>query len=391
MAIAHKTTGLNRSWTMDTNVSDLPQRLLVVSRSARMLARSAARAGLSPVALDLYGDADTRESALVCEAVAASEAGFDPDALLAAAARLAPAASHPLVYGSGLDVAPDLLERLAEDREVLGNAAATVRLLKAPREFFALLRELGIAHPETRFSPPDDASGWLVKAGCGEGGRGVRFAAQDSAGAGDYFQRWLPGESCSALFLADGANSRVLGFNTLWSVVRFGRPFMFAGALNRAKLTEREREQVRVYVARMTRTVGLRGLNSLDFVADGEVCRVLEINPRPSATMGLYDADFPAGLLAAHVRACRGRLDAPRPNEDSVRACAIVFAPRSFVAPESVSWPEWCADRPAPGVVVEEGGPLCTVEAEGRKAIEVEALTVRRRAEVLDLLFPCGP
>lgn len=365
---------------------DLPQRLLVVSCSARMLARSAARAGLRPVALDLYADADTRDYTEACEAVAAGEIGFDAAALLEAAARLAP--NSPLLYGSGMDVAPELLARLARDREVYGNPPAVLRLLKAPETFFALLRRLGIPHPETRFSPPEDPENWLLKSGCSEGGKGVRFCAQDGAGAGDYYQRRLPGPPLSALFLADGRNARILGFNTLWTVSHFGRPFLFVGAINRAGLSPEQREQVRDHVAKLVRALGLVGLGSLDFMADGEICRVLEINPRPSATLGLYDPDFPAGLLAQHIQACRGRLDDAGPAEGPVRAFATLFAPETLAIPESMAWPEWCADRPVPGSIVEAGQPLCTVEAEGHGIPEVEALITRRKAHLLASLDP---
>jgi predicted ATP-grasp superfamily ATP-dependent carboligase len=365
---------------------ELPPRLLVVSCSARMLVRSAARAGLRPVALDLYADADTRECVEACEAVApGSETGFDGDRLIAAAERLAPAL--PLVYGSGMDVAPDLLARLARGREVYGNPPELLQVLRTPETFFDLLRRLDISHPETRFSPPQDPANWLIKSGCSEGGKGVRFCAHNQAGAGDYFQRRLPGPPLSALFLADGEQVRILGFNTLWTASHFGRPFLFVGAVNRARLGREQREQVRGQVETLVRALGLKGLNSLDFMVDGAICRVLEINPRPSATLGLYDADFPEGLLAAHIRACRGRLDVSGRSGDAVRAFAAVFAARTIAVPEAMVWPEWCADRPVPGSVIEAGQPLCTVEAEGREVHQVEALIAQRKTR-LESLFP---
>jgi predicted ATP-grasp superfamily ATP-dependent carboligase len=368
--------------------SDLPRRLLVVGCSARMLVRSAARIGLRPVALDLYADADTRECAEACEAVAAGEIGFDGAALIEAAARLAP--DYPLVYGSGLDVAPDLLAQLARGREVYGNPSAVLRHLKTPESFFDLLRRLDIPFPETRFSPPEDPENWLIKSGCSEGGKGVRFCAQARAGAGDYFQRRLPGPPLSALFLADGENARILGFNTLWTASHFGRPFLFVGAINRADLSPEQREQVQGHVAKLARAVGLKGLNSLDFMVDGETCRVLEINPRPSATLGLYDPDFPEGLLARHIRACCGRLDDTGSVRDALRAFAAVFAPRVLIVPEPVAWPEWCSDRPVPGSVISAGQPLCTLEVEGREVPEVEDLIARRKACLLESLYPGG-
>lgn len=368
---------------------DLPARLLVVSSSARMLVNSAARAGLAPVALDFYADADTREYAESVAAIPPGDTGFEEAALLEAAERLAPAERYPLVYGSGLDGAPELLEALARGREVHGNPPRLVRLLKTPRDFFALLRRLDIPYPESRYTPPRDPENWLLKSGCGEGGKGVRFCAQETgANPDEYFQRRMPGPPMSALFLADGANARIIGFNTLWTASHFGRPFLFVGAVNRADLNLGQRVRLARAIEALVAATGLRGLNSLDFMADGEVLRVLEINPRPSATLALYDRDFPDGLLAAHIEACRGSLEVAGRTGEAVRAFAAVFAPEVIAIPLSPAWPEWCRDRPVGGTTVPAGWPLCTVEAEGAVPAEVEASIALRKTRLLEWLAP---
>jgi len=353
-----------------------------------MLTGSAARAGIRPVVLDLYADQDTRAQAQATAAIPPGPTGLDPAALLDAAARLAPPESgYALVYGSGLDLAPDLLERLSSGREVYGNAPDTLRWAKSPRRFFELLRRLDIPHPETRFEPPPDPQGWLAKPGCGEGGKGVVFCAQAQGDDPDqYYQRYVVGPPLSALFLADGANARIVGFNTLWTARLPGQPFLFVGAINRAGLDRTQRAQVAAVIARLVRTMGLRGLNSLDFMRDGPVCRVLEINPRPSATLGLYDADFPEGLLTRHVRACRGTLGEPWQAGDTVRASKAVFAPGPWTVPHALAWPEGCADRPMPGTAIRTGDPLCTVEAQGSDPEQVEAMIRQREAGLIQWL-----
>jgi predicted ATP-grasp superfamily ATP-dependent carboligase len=45
-----------------------------------------------------------------------------------------------------------------------------------------------------------------------------------------------------------------------------------------------------------------------------------------------------------------------------------------------MTWPDWCADRPLPGSSIAAGQPLCTIEAEGNRRGEVEALIARRKA-----------
>ncbi|CAL1238984.1 Predicted ATP-dependent carboligase, ATP-grasp superfamily [Candidatus Methylocalor cossyra] len=364
-----------------------PERLLIVSRSARMLVVSAARAGLRPVAIDLYGDCDTREAAAAVATVGPGPRGFDPRQLLEAAARLAPPGVCGLVYGSGLDGAPELLEQLAVGRRVFGNGPALLRQLKTPAEFFSLLRRLGIPYPEIRTTPPPDPDRWLVKSGCSEGGNGVGFCAQAAALGDRYFQRRLPGDAMSALFLADGENARILGFNTLWTVSQPGRPFLFAGAVNRADLSSAQRRAVTAQILHLVRETGLKGLNSVDFMEDGGICRLLEINPRPSATMALYDPDIPEGLLALHLSACGGSLAPVVGAGATVRAFRAVFAPRTLTVPAALFWPEWCADRPLPGSRIGAGQPLCTVSAEGHDRRTVEAALAERAEAVLEALY----
>jgi uncharacterized protein len=112
---------------------------------------------------------------------------------------------------------------------------------------------------------------------------------------------------------------------------------------------------------------GLVGCGSVDFLLDGERPSLLEINPRPSATMDLYDDDWPGGLFEAHLQACRGRLPGPqiRRRTASVRAHGIVYAnARLRISPEA-RFPTWCSDIPRPGSDLAVDAPICTVHADG--------------------------
>ena len=351
-----------------------------------MLAQSAARAGIRVVALDHYADADTRSHSVHAEAIPFLDEVLDPQALIEAASQLAPADDFPLVYGSGLDSQPELLATLARSREVIGNLPATQRLFRSPKSFFALLRQCAILHPETRFERPKNERNWLIKSGCSEGGKRVRFCAQEQAGRDDYYQRRVSGTSCSALFLANGSECRIIGFNTLWTTDAGTRPFLFLGAINHAPLGKLQRQQIGDHIVALTKASGIKGLNSLDFVIDdrGELL-VLEVNARPSATMALYDANFADGLLAAHIRACRGELPADGAST-RIRAFRVCFSPDRVISMPTAKWPPWCADLPVAGSIIEPGQPLCTVLAEGQHPIAVEQLLAERMSRLATLL-----
>jgi predicted ATP-grasp superfamily ATP-dependent carboligase len=350
-----------------------------------MLAASARRAGWRPVVFDLFGDSDTRAMAETF-VVADENGGLDAPRILREVKAFAAAQPvHGLVYGGGMECRPELLGRLARLATLLGNPPPVARECKTPERFFSCLTRLAIPFPETRFSPPPDGAGWLVKPRCGTGGKRVGFhAARDVAGAGVYFQRYIQGAALSALFLADGRTARVVGFNEMWSENPNGAtPFLFAGTLNRAPLDDALRAEVRSWVEALSGALGLKGLNGLDFMFDGQRCHVLEVNPRPGATLALYDADYPRGLLAAHLDACAGKLPDGDPPLSPPRAWRIVYARRDGEIPPELEWPGWSADRPLPDARFRAGDPLCSVFAQGATREDAATLSEARRDAIL--------
>lgn len=346
--------------------------LVILAQSARLLAQSARRAGWRPWVLDLYGDADTCAVGEQWRIVSDACGGFDRQRVLAALREAVAAGATGLVYGSDLECARGLLADIGTIVPVWGNGPATLRRLKTPRRFFALLDDLGIAYPPTCFEPPAVPEGWLLKPACGAGGKGVAFlrAAIDPA-PGAYFQRSMAGTPLSALFLADGRRACLVGFNQQWCVEVGGQPYAFAGAHNRPALPQSWRATVADWLQRLVPRAGLVGLNSLDFMFDGQDCWALEVNPRPSATLALYDADVPRGLLAAHKRAVDGGLPAAVAPA-AARALQVVYAPHRWRVPPGVDWPSDCADLPVAGTLLAAGQPLCSilVQAEERDLLK---------------------
>lgn len=345
-----------------------------------MLAQSARRGGWRPWVLDLYGDEDTRACSWHCQRADDGQGGFAYEAVLAGLRRAAAAGAAGWVYGSGWECCPERVAALAKCLPLWGNGPELLRWLKSPARFFALLDALAIPYPESRFQAPESPGGWLAKPGCGEGGKRVALCAAAAAvEPGAYFQRHVAGKPLSVLFLADGRRAVPLGFNTLWVAGTAESPYGFAGAANRADLPPPWHARVAAWLQRLVEQTGLQGLNSLDFIYDGESCWVLEVNPRPSATLALYDEDFPGGLLAAHVAACAGLLPQALPPA-LPRAMRIVFAPYPLQVPVGVVWPAGCADLPAAGSVLAAGQPLCTVSAAGAGQAAVRLLRQRERA-----------
>ncbi len=369
---------------------------LVAAVSGRALAQSAARGGHRVAVLDYFADQDTCAAAVTCRRVVAPQAlRFDRRALLAAAAELAPAAqSAGLVYGSGFEGRTALLGRLADGRRLCGNTPEVVAAIRDPRKFFPLLQRLGIAHPEVRAQAPPDPAGWLVKHPGGAGGAQVRHASQRPARRGTYYQRFEAGRTLSALILSDGARALVLGYNEQWTTTaRAGTPFLFGGAANHVALPAELTDSIADRLQALVTATGLVGLNGVDFILRDSEWLVLEVNPRPTATVELYDPDYASGLFDAHLRACTGDLLRVAAPPGAARAMAVVIAAVGGTLPGEFVFPAWCRDLPVPGTRFAAGDPVCTVHADAPDAAGAIALVRHRQASLEQtlLLTTAGP
>lgn len=333
--------------------------VLVVASSARLLARAAARCGLKPLAIDLYADLDTQGHA-VCHRKIPSLAW----------AHLAPAvaffkARYPVslaVYGSGFEEHPGSLRQLAACLPLTGNPPEVFARLNDKAAFFSALSRLNIPFPETRFTAPPDGD-WLVKPKQGQGGLGIKRHRDGVDHYRDdcYWQSYQAGVPHSALFLADGEKARVVGFNRQWTAgLVDGQDFVFSGIINHAEISEALQLQIKGWLAALVAEFSLRGLNSLDFILADGCAYVLEINPRVSASMQLYDGD----LLRRHIEASLESLALGlEPVCKAYRAYQIVYAPEDIRIPEKFIWPDGCMDLPVSGVRCRKDQPICSIIA----------------------------
>jgi predicted ATP-grasp superfamily ATP-dependent carboligase len=414
----------------------------VAGLSARMLAQSAARAGLRVAALDVFGDRDTREAAELWFDIGAGPLSIGYAALVAALER---AARLPgmigWIDGSGLEPFVAQLCREPGLPRFIGNSAQASAQVREPRRFFALLDALKIAHPAVAFRRPSEGSakgsadrpaegsaegyaagcadgstdksaaaqGWLVKHADGCGGTHIEPATTFSdarLSAQTYFQRQSSGRSLSALFVAARGSAQVLGFAEQLTCQMGNLPFVHAGSIGPIDLPPAVEAQVRAAIAALCARTGLTGINSCDFLLDGDAFGLLEINTRPSSTMTLYETAspeaWPRGLLACHIEACRyGRLPASAASEAGVIPASaawragqqVLFAPRRFAVSQGfsdmcLSDPR-CRDVPMPGTWIEAGQPVCTLLVRAASVDAVRHALDAQRALVLQRIETC--
>ncbi|MDD2722663.1 MAG: ATP-grasp domain-containing protein [Methylovulum sp.] len=348
--------------------------LLILANSARMLAQAAHQAGFIPIVIDLYADRDTRESAHAWRQV---DSLREDDIAPAVAFFLNHYPVKRAVYGSGFEAFPESLAYLQQRLQLCGNSPETFANIIDKHYFFQVLASLNIPYPISVFSAPDDKNDWLSKPLRGQGGVGIKTWLADSVVAGCYWQRQQSGIPHSVLFLADGHHVQVIGFNRQWTVAIGTEAFVFAGVINQTGLSDQQKALIGGWLGKLVPAFNLTGLNSLDFLQNGEDLWVLEINPRPSASMQLYAGD----LMTQHINACARRLS-PIMDFPPVQSCAcqIIYAPCDLPIPDTMQWPENCLDIPPSGVICRKGQPICSIIAHHKTAQSVcEQLQYRQR------------
>lgn len=360
------------------------EHVLIAALSGRALAASARRAGYRPLVADLFCDLDTRGTAEACIRAGSLPRGFGRNRLLAALAELAAGrAPVGVVYGAGFEDRPPLLAALARRHRLLGNSAETVARTKDPLGFAALCRAHGVPHPPTVLAP--EGPGWIAKRVGGSGGAHIgRMCRGQRLRRNFYAQRRVAGRPVSALFLGDGGRGVVLGFSAQWPAPLPHRPYRYGGAVRPADVAPRRIRAMAEAVLRLIAPLGLRGLNSADFLLREDGFDLLEINPRPGATLDIHP-DTEGQLFTQHIEACRGSLPACLPVARGAGAAGIVYAPMPLRLADDFAWPDWASDRPPPGDTVPLHAPLCTVRAEAADAETARALVAQRTRIILAL------
>lgn len=361
--------------------------IIILANSARAIAASARRAGFSPLAVDVFGDSDTREASLATMTLDGGlSAGLAADKVECAVKTLI-SDYHPigLAYGSGFEHQPETIAALAGELRIFGNRAESIRRAKDPLALADFCAGAGILHPPITFDSPEDRQRWLLKTRGGAGGTHVVGAVQGRRSENAYYQRRVKGESISALFVADGQRTAIIGLSRQWTSPTSESPFRYGGAAGPIGVGRAQAAEIARCVARVAAEMRLVGVNSADFVVSGDAVWLIEINPRPGATMDLFEPDRRT-LFEVHVAACDGKLLAVRSGL-GFRAAMIVYAPADLlVSLPAQLWPQWTADQPRIGTRIVAGDPLCTVLASAVTVDAAQRLVEMRAEDVMALV-----
>jgi predicted ATP-grasp superfamily ATP-dependent carboligase len=352
--------------------------LLIAAISGRALAAAARRAGYRPLVADFFCDIDTVALAeRTAKLPGDLQSGIDDGRMVETLRQLA-GDDRPLaiVLGSGFERKPDLVDEIARRFPLAGNDGATIRRIKDPATLAADCAELGIPHPAICRETPPDLENWIVKTAGGAGGAHIARANGAAIASDRYFQRFVKGYPVSALFIGDGQGARVVGFSRQWASPAPAAPYRYGGAVRLRRFDRGRAARIGDWLSDLARRAGLVGLCSADFIRSPDGFQLVEINPRPGATLDIFD-DHDAPLMKAHLDAASGRPYRLPRFADSM-ASMIAYASAPVANFPAFTWPDWTADHQSPGTSLIAGDPVCTVFARGPSA-DATSRTVKAR------------
>lgn len=346
--------------------------ITIVGASARAAAASAVRAGFSVRAVDLFADIDLRRIAQASQ-VEEYPMGFGRE--------LAGPAADPWMYTGALENYPELVARWQQQRPLWGNNAEVLARVRDPQMVAAALNAAGLPTAAVSLNPvglPLDGS-WLCKSLRSAGG--MRVSPWDSRRAASswqdcYFQQFVPGTSCAALYVAAAGQAALLGITLQLIGERWAGAtgFCYCGSWGPWPCSSDTEDAFRKMGNVLAHSFELSGLFGVDAVINDKGVYAIEVNPRYTASVEVLERSCGFQAIELHATACVDRRLPAAPSTASTLLCgkAVLFAPRALNIPtdsnvawlrlEHSPWPAW-ADIPAPGTHVTTGMPLVTALA----------------------------
>ncbi len=323
--------------------------LFIAGASARAAAYSALRAGLHPCCADLFADADLRAICQV-EKIAVDQY---PLGIVASSERFPPGT---WLYAGALENRLDVIQAISNKRPLWGCSPEAVEKARAPGALWEIFADYSLMASPQVLLPGDRLPSfqrWLIKPIAGAAGFGIReaYGAQPcKVPPGCYGQKYVPGPSCSGLFVGHergclflGATSQLVG--TPWL---HAAPFHYAGSVGLLELPERVYRWFRDLGNILADRFGLRGIFGVDCILQGDMPWTIEINPRYTASVEVWEYARKRSALALHRRVFENLHDKEThlklqkmrisPHSRKIVGKAILFARERVTIPETMPW-----------------------------------------------------
>jgi predicted ATP-grasp superfamily ATP-dependent carboligase len=298
------------------------------------------------------------------------------------------------MYTGAVENYPEIIEAIVAERELLGNPADVVRAVRDPWQVVRCLADHQLpAAALLRAGAPVPAGNWVRKPYRSGGGMNI-LSVHCRAGrppppapASHYWQQFIPGHSASAVFVAGGGHSVLLGVTQQL----IGCPwagalaFRYAGSIGPLPIASDHRAQLERIGASLAASFALTGLFGIDTICNGDGVWTMEVNPRYTASIEVLERASSLRSIALHVSWCQGatRAIAPVSTGKRLHGKVVLYATRTTrIPPAFRTWVEQqnrqtefpaVADIPDEGSVISPRRPICTLLTSGDSLSEVEA------------------
>ncbi|MBT4694890.1 MAG: ATP-grasp domain-containing protein [Planctomycetaceae bacterium] len=357
--------------------------LLIIGASTRAAVASARQSSWTIHAMDMFGDIDTR-----------SQSNFQllknyPTACISLLSDIQPDA---ICITGAMENHPGVLQELATRATLLAPAVDQIARMRNPLNLQAVLANSSWQYPRTFASDeclPQDETRWLKKPIASAAGQGIH--ALDNIDTippnpAIIVQERISGRDISASFLMHPSRTEVLGCTEqlLGHRELQANEFQYCGSIGPLHLPASINRQLLELGHFLQREFALRGLIGVDLIWHDNQLWLIEINPRYTASMELFESQFDRSLIQLHLDsfasnpASFNRIDHAKKHFGK----AVLFAPATTQIPNEFQ-PIWqaalnchrptVADLPTIGATILAGHPLFTIFACSESVAETKA------------------
>lgn len=391
-------------------------KLVVIGVDPIPIVTSAHRAGHKVFAIDHFGDSDLKalcvESLSIIHQRVGESCGifalrYDVNLLLKLLQNLLERNKvDGAILASGIEDSLIVLNKINEKVSILGNTPKKIAKVRDKTHFFKTLSHLKIPHPNTvivkglkRVKYNSRKMGYpiIVKPLTHFGGCQVRRFNDEKSLVKAFknvclnnnpvlIQEYIDGIAASASVISSPKKTMALSINEqLLGLKQLGvqESFGYCGNIVPLLTTKNVVEDCKEVAKTVVSYFGLIGSNGVDFIISSDgVPFVIEVNPRFQGSLECVERSLNINLVDAHLKACvEGGVPQEKHSPKSFYTRLILYARHRSVVPDLRKF-DGVRDIPLPGVIVEEGEPLCSIISEG-KTREASLTNGKKKGEVI--------
>ncbi|MGY8731149.1 MAG: ATP-grasp domain-containing protein [Pirellulales bacterium] len=371
--------------------------LLIIGASARAAVASARQSSWAIHAMDMFGDIDTR-----------AQSNFQllnnyPTDCISLLPDVQPDA---ICVTGAMENHPNVLQELTTRGTLLAPAVDQIARMRDPFDLQAVLASSRFQYPRTFASNeplPLDETQWLKKPIASAAGQGIHAIDNTHTSSLDptmIIQERIPGRHISAGFLMHPAHTELLGCTEqLLGHSEFqASKYQYCGSIGPLHVPASINRQILELGKFLQLEYGLRGLIGVDLILHDEQLWLIEINPRYTASMELFESQYDRSMIQLHLDSFSSK----PANFNCINHAkihygkAILFARTTTQIPIEFH-PIWqaalncrcptVADLPAIGATVLAGHPLFTIFARSESTAETKAKLQRQATAFYNRLY----